>query len=83
MQDSRGRLISVGMKVRVLAIDAAITNKLPEKALGDINSMLGGVFEVYEIDEHQHAWVEKWWGLDTKNPYSHSLALINSQIEIV
>ena len=43
--------------------------------------MVGEVFEVYEIDEHGSAWIEKQWdrqgGLRT-----HSLALAVHEMEV-
>jgi hypothetical protein len=81
--DSKGNLVSVGSKVKVLSIHSTITGELQEHELKDVNSMLGCIFEVYEIDQHEHAWVEKWWNIDEENSYSHSLALSSYEIEVV
>jgi hypothetical protein len=43
--------------------------------------MVGEVFEVYEIDEHGAAWVEKVWN-DPNGQRSHSLALDAHEMEV-
>jgi len=45
--------------------------------------MVGEVFEVYEIDEHGGAWIEKWWRDGDDVSHSHSLALAPHEMEVV
>ena len=83
MHDFNGAQIFVGAKVNVLFIDQSIMNGLPPTEVNDINSMLGEIFEVYEIDEYCQAWVEKWWDLGEGKSYSHSLGLSSKELELV
>ncbi len=83
MHDFNGAQIFVGAKVKVLFIDQSIMNGLPPSEVNDINSMLGEIFEVYEIDEYGQAWVEKWWHLGEGKSYSHSLGLSSTELELV
>lgn len=71
-KDRDGNSIVVGSNVRVLSIPTL--NLEPDEA-ERVQSMLGDVLEVYEIDPYGQAWVEKWWHLDSGESTSHSLAL--------
>ena len=81
--DKNGKKVDVGSKVRIINIDPSITANLPKEEVNDINSMLNEVFEVYEIDEYDCAWVEKCWDRGDGQSESHSLSLTSSEMELV
>jgi len=81
--DIKGNKVKIGSKVKVIYIDPKITALLPENEVKDINSMLNEVFEVYEIDEYDGAWVEKWWRRGEGKSESHSLSLSSKDMELV
>ena len=56
---------------------------LPPDEWRDLKTMIGEVFEVYEIDEHGSAWVEKWWNDADGESHSHSVALASHEMEVV
>ena len=81
--DINGQKVEVGARVKVLHIDPKITEHLSDYEAQDINSMLNQVLEVYEIDEYDCAWVEKWWQRGDGQSESHSLALSSNEMELV
>jgi hypothetical protein len=57
---------------------------LPHDEIEDVRSMIGEVFEVYEIDEYGSPWVEKSWHFPEDDKYkSHSIALDSNEMELV
>jgi hypothetical protein len=44
--------------------------------------MVGSIYEVYEIDAHDLAWVEEWWSEPTGHRTSHSVGLESAEMEI-
>jgi len=77
--DRQGRPVRVGTRVRVLSIPRSLMNGLPTEEQQRVASMIGEVFEVYEI-EGQTAWVEKVWC--TSDRYeTHALALATDEME--
>jgi hypothetical protein len=44
---------------------------------------MGEVFEVYEIDEYDGAWVEKIWTQEDGAERSHSYSLASHEMEVV
>jgi hypothetical protein len=80
--DKNGRSIIVGAHVRVLSIPS-LDPDLDEDEVTRVHSMLGDVFEVYEVDAHGRAWVEKWWHIGSGSSTSHSLALEPNEMERV
>ena len=81
--DRHGQPVGVGTRVRVLELPSFLKRDLPAEEWMDIQSMIGEVFEVYEIDEYGAAWVEKWWQVDDDGCHSHSLALAAHEMEVV
>jgi len=81
--DKNGHEVKVGSLVKVLKIDPKVTEFLSDDEAKDVNSMLNEIFEVYEIDEHGGAWVEKWWDRGEGQTESHSLSLSSSEMELV
>ena len=82
--DRDGHAVKVGTRVRVLEVTESLRDRLPPKEWRELRSMVGEIFEVYEIDEHGAAWVEKAW-LNKKGDYSfgHSYALDSHEMEVV
>jgi hypothetical protein len=72
--DCHGKPVLVGSRVRVVAIAAFLERDLPPEEWESVRSMLGEVFEVYEIDEWGGAWVQY---------QSHSLSLASDEMELV
>ena len=80
--DRLGRPVVVGARVRVIEIAKSVTRDLPADEQRDLQSMLGNVFEVYEVDEHGAAWVEKLWPEGKGRERSHSLGLDPHEMEL-
>jgi hypothetical protein len=72
--DRKGKKVLVGSRVRVVAIAAFLERDLPPEEWECVRSMLGEVFEIYEIDEWGGAWVQY---------QSHSLSLESDEMELV
>ena len=72
--DRNGKKVLVGSRVRVVAIAAFLERDLPPEEWECVRSMLGEVFEIYEIDEWGGAWVQY---------QSHSLSLESDEMELV
>jgi hypothetical protein len=69
-----GKQVIVGARVRVVAIAAFLKRDLPPDKWECVRSMLGQVFEVYEIDK---------WGGASVQYQSHSLPLASDEMERV
>lgn len=72
--DRNGKKVLVGSRVPVVAIAAFLERDLPPEEWECVRSMLGEVFEIYEIDEWVGAWVQY---------QSHSLSLESDEMELV
>jgi hypothetical protein len=77
--DCHGRPVEVGTRVRVLSVPTSLMKSLPPEEREQVASMIGEVFEVYEI-EGQTAWVEKVWRM-SDGQESHALALATDEME--
>ena len=75
--------MTVGSYVRVLTIPASVTRPLSSEDRAGLESMLGDVFEVYEIDEWGQAWVRKEWPPGEAAHRYHSLGLDSHEMERV
>ncbi len=82
VKDCRGTPVTVGSLVRVLSIPTWLFERIPPEEHADLRSMLGEVFEVYELDEWGGAWVEKWWNGPGES-HGHSLSLAAEEMEVV
>ncbi len=83
-KDKYGRSVVVGSRVRILELSSSFLASLPLDEIEDVRSMIGEVFEVYEIDEYGSPWVEKVWNYPDKGQCSsHSLALDANEMELV
>jgi hypothetical protein len=78
--DRHGRPVGVGTRVRVLSVPASLMSSLPPEEQEQLASMVGDVFEVYEIEGHA-AWVEKVWRT-SDGEESHALALAPDEMEL-
>jgi hypothetical protein len=81
--DRAGAVVSVGTVVRVVAIAPSVLEPLDDEARARVLSMMGGEFEVYEVDDWGGAWVEKWWRPSDDSSISHSLGLKPADMEVV
>jgi hypothetical protein len=83
-KDKHGRTVVVGAQVPLLELSPRFLESLPADELEDVRSMIGEVFDVYEMDEYGCAWVEKGWPIPDEGQYmSHSLALESHEMELV
>src|SRR6266571_64723 len=82
-KDKFGRTVTVGSRVRVLDISSSFLDSLPKNEIEDVRSMIGEVFQVYEIDEYGSSWVEKVWHYPGGKSMSHSVALSQAEMELV
>jgi hypothetical protein len=80
--DKNGAEVRVGDFVRVVEIPSDIT-LFNDEERRCVNSMLGEVFEVEEIDPLSCAEVTKWWTLGEGLSMSHSLNLSAQEMELV
>ena len=82
-QDRLGSQVNEGTRVRVVEISLSVLEPLAAPEIARVQSMLGEVFSVYEVDEWGRAWVEKWWREGEEHSLSHSLALEPQEMEVV
>jgi hypothetical protein len=80
--DRLGKAVNVGTRVRVLSIPLFLKRDLAPDEWKRIQSMVGCVYEVYEIDAHNLAWVEEWWSEPDGHRTSHSIGLESAEMEI-
>ncbi len=80
-KDNNGNIVRTGDFVRVIAFNFNDISKLDKDEQTKINSMLGGEFQIEEIDDHGSAWITKWWELQDGTKESHSLALSPKEME--
>jgi len=83
IQDINGKPVSEGAKVKLLSIPDSLLSVLPEDEVVDLKSMVGEIFEVYEIDEWGGVWVQKWFNENEEHSNSHSLSLESHEMQIV
>ena len=74
--DCHGVLARVGSRVRVLSLSGEWFDNLPEEERPLVESMIGEVFAVEEIDKYGQPWVCKRWPNEAAGTCrSHSVAL--------
>ena len=82
--DKHGNLVSVGQRVRILKLSGDWFDNLPVDERIDVESMIGEIFPIEEIDEHGQPWVRKSWPNETEGIcHSHSIALEPDEMELV
>lgn len=82
-RDKNGSEVRVGSRVRIVSVDPGLLSSLAEEEAGKVASMVGQVFEVYEVDDSGYAHVDNGWQYGPYIYESHSLALSGSEIELV
>lgn len=82
--DCNGKLVAVGSLVRVVRLAGEWFDRLPLDERSLVESMVGEVFPVEEIDKYGQPWVRKSWPNETEGICeSHSVALEPSEMEYV
>jgi hypothetical protein len=76
-------VVVLPLPVRVVAIAAFLERDLPHEEWERVRSMLGEVFEVYEIDKWGGAWSEKQFPSTPGQYQSHSLSLASDEMELI
>jgi hypothetical protein len=74
--DKDGTVVTVRRFVRVLGVSGDWFDRLPVDERANVESMVGEVFLVEEIDEYGQPWVRRSWPADAEGTCrSHSIAL--------
>jgi hypothetical protein len=81
-KDRNGRNVTVGSRVRVVSLSQSFLDSLPENERVDVESMIGEVFEVHEIDTYGSPWVGKGWNSGEGEYKGHSVALDSEEMEV-
>lgn len=82
--DKDGKIVTVGSLVRILHLSGDWFDKLPHDERANVESMIGEVFPVEEIDDYGQPWVCKRWPNEQDGTcHSHSIALEPSEMEKV
>lgn len=82
--DKNKARVKVGSTIRLLKLSSFFLDSLPEEERAEIETMIGKIFSVYEIDDCGMAWIEYW----CKSPNdgssaSHSFGLSAHEFELV
>ena len=80
--DRYGKPVNIGTKVRIIELAQFLKRDLPPDEWARLWGMVGGVFEVSEIDEHGRAWIEQWFDDPDGGRSSHSVALEAHEMEV-
>jgi hypothetical protein len=81
-KDRNGRNVTVGSRVRVVSLAQTFLDSLPENERDELESMIGEVFEVHEIDRYGSPWVGKGWSSGEGEYKGHSVALGSDEMEV-
>jgi hypothetical protein len=82
--DKDGAVVTLGSFVRILALSGDWFDRLPVDERADVESMVGEVFLVEEIDEYGAPWVRKSWPNDADGVCrSHAIALASNEMVLV
>lgn len=82
--DINGCPVEVGTTVRILSLSGQWFNDLPADERDDVQSMIGEVFTVEEIDQYGQPWVRKSWPDEVEGRcHSHSVALEPYEMVVV
>ena len=69
--------------MRLLKLGDWARHRLPPDEIAELETMVGGVFEVRQIDEYDVAWIGKdWFRADGSLSFSHTLALDSDEMEL-
>lgn len=80
--DINGKQVKVGTKIKLLRISESLLSKLPHDEIVELKAMVGGIYEVYEIDESGGAWIEGSFDHGKGRISSHSLNLNSNEMEV-
>ena len=75
--------VTVGTRVRVLAVKPSIPARLSRREAARVMSMVGEEFEVSDIDEYGGVWVTKIWPRSGGRFETHSISLTSEQMLVV
>jgi len=82
--DRNGVTVQVGSRVRVLSLAGDWYQRLPADERVLVDSMIGEIFEVEEIDQYGQPWVcKRWPDEDAGTCQSHSIALEPTEMLLV
>ena len=82
--DRNGQEVHVGDEVKIVKLKYDALNNLSDETQEKVKSMIGGTFEVNEIDEYGGVWVHKeWWNEKGDECVSHGLSLSTDEMELV
>jgi hypothetical protein len=82
--DRNGVTVRVGDRVRAVTLAGDWFDRLPSDEREKVESMIGEILTVYEIDEYGQPWVQKEWPDESEGQYeSHSIALEPWEMEFV
>jgi hypothetical protein len=81
--DCCGRPVDVGTRVRLLNLAPFLKRGLPPDEYQELDTMVGQVFDVYQVDEYGAARVEMLWYDKEGESHSHSLALAPNEMEVI
>ena len=81
--DAKGRPVAKGSMVRVLGFQEGLFKSMPEDEVPYVQSFLGEVLEVEEIDESGVAWVWKSWPQADGHCQTHGVGLEPHLMELV
>jgi len=83
IKDCHGREVRVGSRIRILKIAAFLQRDLPSDEWAELQSMVGEVFEVTEIDERGRALIEKLFDAPPGETRSREYAMEPDEMEVV
>ena len=82
-RDREGNVVEVGTLVKILNIGEEVLRLLSDDEKKHVLTMVGEVFEVFEIDEPGFIWVQKFWNRESSNPYSHMVGVCPTDVQVV
>ena len=59
--DHKGVPVKVGTKVKLLSLPESLLYEIPKEEVMRLKTMIGEIFQVYEIDKWGGVWVEKYF----------------------
>ena len=77
------RIVRVGDRIRIIGFSKKFMDSLLPEDLDAITKMIGGVFEVEDIDNGGQAWVTLWWDSDDGEIDGHGIGLASSEMELL
>jgi len=82
--DKNGNEVHVGDKVKIVTLESSFLSGLEIEAKKKVQSMIGEIFLIDEIDEYGGAWVHKEWCNDRGDECeSHGVSLSSNEMELV